>query len=90
MYTEQDYQDIASQLRRRWMALIIPAALLLGEDPATEAKLPPAARAALPVLRKAALAVLAEPGVGNAKALRARLLAARDARAAALGRRRLA
>ena len=30
MYTEQDYQDISSQLRRRWIALIIPAALLLG------------------------------------------------------------
>jgi len=85
------YRRLAADFRaEQGLADPTPAALLLGEDPATEAKLPPAARAALPWLRKGALAVLAEPGVQNAKALRARLLAARDARAAALGRRRLA
>ena len=30
MYTEQDYADICSQLKRRWIALGIPSALLLG------------------------------------------------------------
>ena len=29
MYTEQDYSDICRQLKRRWLALSIPAALLL-------------------------------------------------------------
>lgn len=29
LYTEQDYQDIASQLRRRWIALLIPSVLML-------------------------------------------------------------
>lgn len=30
MYTEQDYADICAQLKRRWLALGIPAGLLLG------------------------------------------------------------
>ena len=85
------YRRLAAEFRaEQGLADPAPAALLLAEDPATEAKLPPGTRAALPGLRKAALRVLAEAGVSNAKALRARLLAARDARAAALGRRRLA
>ena len=85
------YRRLAAEFRAEHnLADPAPAALLLGEDPATEAKLPPATRAVLPGRRKAALSVLAEPGVTHAKALRARLLAARDARAAALGRRRLA
>ncbi len=85
------YRRLAAEFRaEHGLGDPAPAALLLAEEPGTEAKLPPAARAALPGLRKAALGVLAEPGVANAKALRARLLAARDARAAALGRRRLA
>ena len=29
MYTEQDYQDICAQLKRRWTALLIPSLLLL-------------------------------------------------------------
>ena len=85
------YRRLAAEFRaEQGLADPAPAALLLAEDPATETKLPPGTRAALPGLRKAALRVLAEAGVSNAKALRARLLAARDARAAALGRRRLA
>jgi len=28
LYTEQDYQDICAQARRRWIALLIPCALL--------------------------------------------------------------
>ena len=30
MYTEQDYEDICSQVKRRWMALGVPALVLLG------------------------------------------------------------
>ncbi len=85
------YRRLAAEFRaEHGLCDPAPAALLLGADPATEAKLPPAMRAALPGRRKAALWVLAEPDVANAKTLRARLLAVRDARAAALGRRRLA
>ncbi|MBQ9264429.1 MAG: hypothetical protein IJ189_09525 [Clostridia bacterium] len=29
LYTEQDYQEICAQLKRRWMALLAPSALLL-------------------------------------------------------------
>ena len=85
------YRRLAAEFRaEHGLCDPAPAALLLDEDPATEAKLPPAMRAALPVRRKVALSMLSEPGVANARALRGRLLAARDARAAALGRRRLA
>ncbi len=85
------YRRLAAEFRaEHGLCDPAPAALLLDEAPATEAKLPPAMRAALPVRRKVALSMLSEPGVANARALRGRLLAARDARAAALGRRRLA
>ncbi|MBR1584053.1 MAG: hypothetical protein IJ662_00765 [Clostridia bacterium] len=29
LYTEQDYQDISNQMKKRWIALLIPAAVLL-------------------------------------------------------------
>ena len=64
-----------------------PAALLLAEAPEDERKLTPSVRAGLPAARAAARKLLAGPDAATVRAFSARLLAMRDARAAALGRR---
>ena len=64
-----------------------PAELLLAEAPEVERKLLPSVRAELATARAKAKKLLAEPDAATVRAFSARLLAMRDARAAARGRR---
>ena len=63
-----------------------PASLLLDESPGDEHKLSPAVRASLPTVRAKAKKLLVDADAATVRAFSARLLAMRDARAAALGR----
>ena len=47
---------------------VLPAALLLDEEPEAEKRLPPAVRAALPAIRRRARKRLAEPEAATVKA----------------------
>ena len=82
------YRRMAADFRREHgLSDPVPAALLLAEEPEIERKLPPAVRAMLPAARQRARKLLAEPDISTVRAFSGRLLAMRDARAAALGRR---
>ena len=82
------YRRMAAEFRREHgLSDPAPAALLLEESPEAERKLTPPQRAALPRARTAARKLLAEPDLSTVRAFSARLLAMRDARMAALGRR---
>ena len=85
------YRRMAAAFRaEHGLADPAPADLLLDAAPEPESRLMPAVRAALPAARAAARKLLDGPDAASVRAFEARLLAMRDARMAALGRRRRA